>query len=154
MLTEKPDATVDLADIFEMAADHIESRVYHNFVGGPNLWSALHMVVWDLVTGPASEQLQHMVGVAQLQHWHGAQEEAVELLRKAAGNAGQLPVLREDYATHRLERARQAMLAAMGWEGSNSIDLGGISRAMADEIKRLRKENERLAQEIRAIRSR
>lgn len=154
MTAKTPETAVGLAEIFETAADHIEGRVYHNFAGGPDLWSALPQAVWDLATGPASEQLRHMLDVAQLQHWRGTQTEAVELLRKAAGNAGLLPVLREEYADRRLEQARQAMLAAMGWAGSNSIDLGGISRAMADELKRLRTENRRLTEELRAARAR
>lgn len=144
----------DLAEIFQATADQVEGRAYNTFVGGPNLWSALHVAAWDLVTGPASEQLRQMVGLAQLQHWHGSQDEAVELLRKAASGCGELTVLREEHTAHRLEEARQSLIAAMGWDGSTDLNFGGMTRAVADEVKRLRTVNERLSEELRAARQR
>ena len=142
--------TVHLAEIFTAAADYIDGRVHNNFVGGPDLWSALHQACSDLVAGPASEQLRRMTEAKQLQFWRGTQREAVALLRAAADAGDPLGELRKSFTDHALEEARRTLCEAMGWgDNSAAYHLENLVCAVAAEVKRLRAANERLEQEAR-----
>lgn len=143
-----------LGEVYAIAADYIEGRTYTVFNGGPQVFTAIHTATWDLLTGPASEGVRRLADVPSLDRWSGSQAEAVALLRKTADAQGPMAHLREEFATGKLEDARRALVAEMGWEGSDvPEDVFQLALAAGEEVARLRAENERLTAELHAVRA-
>lgn len=122
------------AAVLGRAADTIEHEHYINFTGGPNLWSAIHRAVGDLVTGPVVEHLRCRLRVRQVQFWDGGQDEAVAVLRAAAAASRRvLAGYQKASAMKEIDDARAVLRAALG-PGRHDESLSTLADSMQHRL--------------------
>src|SRR5260370_33493974 len=80
-----PDKIV--AALLHRAADLIESRHYPQFLGGPDVWTAMFLAADEILISPAVEQVRRTLGAGQVQFWRGTESEAGAALHTAPGTA-------------------------------------------------------------------
>src|SRR5260370_1472941 len=126
-----PDKIV--AALLHRAADLIESRHYPQFLGGPDVWTAMFLAADEILISPAVEQVRRTLGAGQVQFWRGTESEAVAALHTAAGTAKGDPAGdHDDAALGQLEETRVTLPDALGGH-INEPDLH--LRALAEEIR-------------------
>src|SRR5260370_37722882 len=90
-----PDKIV--AALLHRAADLIESRHYPQFLGGPDVWTAMFLAADEILISPAVEQVRRTLGAGPGQFWPGTESERVAALDTAAGAANGYPAGYQDY---------------------------------------------------------
>ena len=141
-----PDKIV--AALLHHAADLIESRHYPQFLGGPDIWTAIFLAADEILISPAIEQVRRTLGAGQVQFWRGTESEAVTALHAAAGTAkGDLAGYQDDAALGQLEEARMTLRDALGgYINEPDVHL----RVLAEEIRHKLAERDALAEHFNA----
>lgn len=143
-----------LAEVFTAVADDIENRTFTNWVAGPQVWTTVGAVMWEMFATPATEAIARKVGVTQAQFWDVDQATAVKVLRELADSHEQLDLLRESTTEHKIMQARRLLADAVGWPAEDRASLLTVARETARDMQRLRTENEQLRAELAAERRR
>lgn len=138
------------AEMYRAAADSLESRDHSNvpFLAGPQVWSALHSAVHDLITAPLVQGIRRRVTLEEVQHWRADKETVIKTLRDLADDGEQLDLLREADAEHRIAAVSKMLREAFDWPANDHAPLETIADCAAGKLRALEAENRKLRERL------